>query len=242
MPPSVRTDRIDKLFFKSETQWIYDSRGAGCDGSSIWRARATAGPWRDDPRIAIRFTIIALQWLFGSTRRGNLRSWTYPRGMNTKESRTVRIMNIKACGIMVCLRSLIILQLISIAGTSLAQTPGTSIKDQLVGHWQLVSIIINGAAPYGPNPRGSMFLDASGHYLVIVLSAGNAKSISYFGTYTVNDADSSMTMRVDASSRLIADEPDAKRLVNFSGGEMTQETSPSTGRRNSIKVTWKRSD
>ena len=110
-------------------------------------------------------------------------------------------MNIKARGTVACVASLIFLALASIATAALAQTPGKSLKDQLVGHWQLVSVTIKDATPYGANPQGSMFLDADGHYSVIVLSAGNAQNISYFGTYTVNDADSSMTMHIDGSSR-----------------------------------------
>ena len=81
-----------------------------------------------------------------------------------------------------------------------------------------------------------MFLDAAGNYSVIVISAGNAKNISYFGTYTVNDADNTMTMHIDASSGINARGRDEKRTVTFNGDQMTQET-PKGG----IKITWKRS-
>ncbi len=100
---------------------------------------------------------------------------------------------------------------------------GEVAQDQLVGHWRLVSISIGDAQPYGANPQGSMFLDAGGHYSVIVVTGGGASSISYFGTYTVDDADGSMTMHIDASSRAGAAGRDEKRLVTLSGDELIVE-------------------
>ena len=91
-------------------------------------------------------------------------------------------MNIKTRGAVAGVASLVFLALASIASGALAQTPGKALKDQLVGHWRLVSVSVNGAAPYGLDPAGSMFLDAGGHYSVIVVTAGNARNIAYFGT------------------------------------------------------------
>jgi hypothetical protein len=160
--------------------------------------------------------------------------------MLSRESKRVRIMNIKARDTVAFVSSLIVLALTLFATTSFAQTPGKSIKDQLVGHWQLVSVTINDTAPYGDNPQGSMFFDADGNYSVIVLSGGNAKNISYFGTYTVNDAESMVTLHVDGSSRGNVAGHDHKRLVTFSGEELITSTPTSPGRRGSIKLTWKR--
>src|SRR6202043_182274 len=108
----------------------------------------------------------------------------------------------------------------SFGATSFAQTPAQSLKDRLVGHWQLVSVSVNNAEPYGASPQGSMFLDAGGHYSVIVITGGAAKSISYFGTYIVNDAEGSMTMHIDASSLANAVGREEARFVAFSDGEL----------------------
>ncbi len=148
-------------------------------------------------------------------------------------------MKITARGIVACLASLVILALASIATTSFAQTPSTSLKDRLVGHWQLVSVSINTTQSYGANPKGSMFLDAGGHYSVIVITGGNARSVSYFGTYTVNDADSSMTMHVDASSFANAAGRDEKRYITFSGDELIVTNQKSAGPIGPLKLTWK---
>jgi hypothetical protein len=138
------------------------------------------------------------------------------------------------------LLSLGLLALAAIGAPSLAQTPGKSVKDQLVGHWQLVSITINGTMPYGDNPQGSMFIDAAGNYSVIVITDGKARSIAYFGTYTVDDADSSMTMHIQGNSRPNTDGRDQKRIVSFSGDEMVQTNPAPAGPRAAVKVTWKR--
>jgi len=134
---------------------------------------------------------------------------------------------------------LAILMAATIGGTR-AQAAGTSIKDQLVGYWKLVSVTINDSTPYGDNPQGSMLVDVNGHYSVIVVSDGGARNISYFGTYTVNDADKTVTMHIDGSTRARADGRDQKRLVTFNGDELIEDTPP--GRRGSIKMTWRRAN
>src|ERR1700735_2850004 len=115
--------------------------------------------------------------------------------------------------------SFLFLVLISAAPRAHAQTTKAT-KDALVGHWQLVSIAVNDATPYGENPRGSMFFDAGGNYSIIVLSDGLAKNIFYFGTYTVNDADNSISLHIDGASRANADGRDLKRLVTFSADQL----------------------
>jgi hypothetical protein len=152
-------------------------------------------------------------------------------------------MKITARSISACI-SLIILALASIATPSFAQAPAKSLKDQLVGHWQLVSVTIESRTPYGPNPQGSMFLDAGGHFSVVVVSTGNARSVSYFGTYTVNDADKSMTMHVDASSggSVSAAGRDEKRLITLSGDDLIVQSQTPSGRVGPITLTWKQAN
>jgi len=145
-------------------------------------------------------------------------------------------MNIKVRGFAAFVSSLIMLTLASIGATSFAQAPAKSIKDQLVGHWQLVSVSMNNTQPYGNNPQGVMFLDAEGHFSTIVLSAGDAKNISYFGTYIFDDADNTMTIHIDGTSRGNAEGHNQKRIVSLSGDQLTLATPSGT-----VKLTWKRS-
>jgi hypothetical protein len=144
-------------------------------------------------------------------------------------------MNIPARRILAFASSLWIASLLS---TSFAQSPAKSLKDRLIGHWQLVSVTINGQTPYGANAKGSMFLDAGGHYSVVVVTAGEAKSIAYFGSYTVGDADNLVTFHVDASSRASGSERDQIRLASLNGDQLTlasQKPGPIGG----VNLTWK---
>ena len=148
-------------------------------------------------------------------------------------------MNIKTRGAIAGAASLVFLALASIASGALAQTPAKPLKDQLVGHWRLVSVSVNGATPYGPDPAGSMFLDAGGHYSVIVITAGSARNIAYFGTYTVDDSESSITMHVDATATGAGARPDVKRLVTLSGDELIVANQKGPGSGRSLELTWK---
>jgi hypothetical protein len=148
-------------------------------------------------------------------------------------------MKLTARGIVACVSSFFVL--LSAATFAVAQTPDKALKDRVVGHWQLVAVTLGGTEPYGTKPQGSMFLDAAGHYSVIVVSGGEAKTLSYFGTYTVSDADNSMTLHIEGSSNASADGRDLKRLLSFDGDTLTTDTPPSTGARGTVKLTWKRS-
>jgi hypothetical protein len=120
-----------------------------------------------------------------------------------------------------------------------------SVKDTLVGHWQLVSVSVNGRVPYGADPHGSMFLDASGHFSVIVVSDGNARSLAYFGTYTINGAEKSMVIHIEDSAG--GGTPNAagrelKRLFALNGDELSVQNELATGAAGTVTVTWKRTD
>ena len=137
---------------------------------------------------------------------------------------------------------LAMLALALIASVANAQTSAKSLRDQLVGHWGLVSVRISGTSPYGEDPRGSMFLDAAGHYSVIVITAGNARDISYFGTYTTDDAEGSMTIHVEASSIASAAGRDEKRFVTFDGDELIVSNQKPGTPPGGVTLTWKRAN
>jgi hypothetical protein len=130
---------------------------------------------------------------------------------------------------------------ISLVPPATAQTSPQSLKQRLVGHWQLVSVTANGSMPYGANPQGSMFLDAGGHFSVIVISAGNARSVAYFGTYTIDDAGNSMTFHIENSSGgggANASGRDLKRLIAFNGNQLIVSSQGPSGAAGPITVTW----
>jgi Lipocalin-like domain len=138
------------------------------------------------------------------------------------------------------LRAIIVSAFIATIPVAAALAQGSSLKDQLVGQWQLVSVGINNTRPYGDNPTGSMLLDAAGHYSIIVVSNGGARNISYYGTYTVDEANKSMTMHITGGTRANAAGRDQTRQVTVDGDQLIEQTLP--GRKSSIKMTWKRAN
>jgi len=131
------------------------------------------------------------------------------------------------------------------APSSFAQTPAQSLKQGLIGHWQLVSVSANERAPYGADPRGSMFLDAGGHFSIIVISDGDARSVAYFGTYMVSETDKLMTLHLEGSSGGGSPNSagrDLKRLVALSGDELIIQNQTAAGTAGNFKLTWKRAN
>lgn len=152
-------------------------------------------------------------------------------------------MKIVARSVTMSLSVLLILAMMFLASRSSAQEK--SLKEALIGHWQLVSVSVNGRSPYGADPHGSMFLDAAGHFSVIVVSDGNARSLAYFGTYTINDADKSMALHIEDSAG--GGTPNAagrelKRLFTLNGDQLSVQNELATGGPGAVTVTWKRAN
>lgn len=150
-------------------------------------------------------------------------------------------MKITARGICACVPLLFGLALVSPAS---AQSAAKSLKDQIVGHWQLVSVTVNGGTPYGAAPQGSMFLDAGGHLSVIVISDGAARNIAYFGTYTVDDADKTVSVHIDGSSGGSgnAGGRTLKRSVQVQGNQLVVANQTPNGAPGAVKLTWKQAN
>ena len=113
----------------------------------------------------------------------------------------------------------------------------------MVGDWKLVSVEVDTQTPYGTDPKGSMFLDAAGHFSVIVVSDGKARSLAYFGTYSVDDTDKSMTMHVEAGSGgggMDFAGRDVKRLIGLNGDELIVQSENASGAAGGVKLTWKK--
>ena len=129
------------------------------------------------------------------------------------------------------------LGLMLLTGNAFAQQK--SIKEQLVGTWMLTSweqTNKDGSKlqRYGSNPKGYNIFDANGRFFMMFahpdvpkIASGNpatatseeAKAIvsgvvSYYGTYTVDEANKGITLRVEASSLPNQLGVDQKRTIN----------------------------
>jgi hypothetical protein len=142
-----------------------------------------------------------------------------------------------------------------------------SMKDLLVGSWTLLladDIKEDGThvPGFGPNPDGSLIFTADGHYSLQIIryarpafaakdplkgTADENKAaiqgmISHFGTYTVDEANKTVTFRVAASSFPNWDATTQKREVTAIGDEvlMYNTPAPSTSGYVRAELAWKK--
>jgi len=137
-------------------------------------------------------------------------------------------------------------------------------KEQLAGAWSLVSIEFvrpdgSRSSTFGANPRGIAFFDASGHYIISVMRSDRPKyasnnfaegtaeenkataqgTITYFGRYSVSEADRIIAIHIEGSSFPNWDGADQKRLFVLSGDEL-KLISPAASGAGTAEVVWKR--
>ncbi len=115
-----------------------------------------------------------------------------------------------------------------VLGTTLASAHAVAaptLADQLVGTWRYVSVDTvrpDGSREpmYGPHPQGVAMFDRSGHYILLTARpdlpkfASNNRmaatpeeyktiaqgAIAHFGRYTVNEAEQTITFRIETST------------------------------------------
>jgi hypothetical protein len=149
-----------------------------------------------------------------------------------------------------------------LAGNAVAQQK--SLKEQLTGTWSLVSItskLPDGSKsdPYGSNPKGVLSLENNGRLSFIITASNLPKfasnnratgtadenkavvqgSIGYFGTYTVDAADKSYTIRVEGSTFPNSTGLSQKRMVAISGDDL-MITNPAGTAGGTAESKWKR--
>jgi hypothetical protein len=131
------------------------------------------------------------------------------------------------------------------AGVPLAQQK--TLKDQIVGTWVMVSNVTtrpdgSKVDTFGPNPKGITVFDSGGRVTVVVTRsdlpkfASNSRaggsadenkavvqgSIAYYGTYSVNEAEKSLTIQIEAGTYPNWIGTTTKRTIVLSEDELTQ--------------------
>jgi hypothetical protein len=121
-----------------------------------------------------------------------------------------------------------------------------SLQDQLVGTWTLVSQEItplNGAKRQIANPKGILMFDAGGRYCYFLVRGDRPKYRSpgaptteeiaatvrdyvagNFGTWSVNEADKTLTRRYEGAVNPNNEGTEAKTTVSLSGDELRLTT------------------
>lgn len=145
---------------------------------------------------------------------------------------------------------------------AVAQSP----KEQIVGAWTLVSadsVRPDGSKVevFGSNPKGIVILSRDGHFALVQMRAelpriaGNSRdqgtaeenkaivqgSIAYFGTYSVNEADKVITLKLEGSTFAnILGAGEQKRLITSLTPDELKFTNPRTPSGATLEVGWKR--
>jgi hypothetical protein len=145
-------------------------------------------------------------------------------------------------------------------GTTAGQS-AKSDKERFVGTWTLVSLTSDegDALPFGPNPKGTMMVDANGRFAVTVMRAdlpnfssnnrisGTLEenraviqgSIAYFGTYSIDEATHVLTVDIEGSTFPNFTGGRQTRILSFNGDKVTYfNPTPSMG--GTAKATYKR--
>lgn len=142
-----------------------------------------------------------------------------------------------------------------------------SLKEQIVGAWTRVSTkykFPDGKTTdtFGSNAKGMMILDAAGHVVFVTMRSDLPKfaskdrtkgtpeenkavvtgSFTYFGTYTVNEADRTYTVHYEGSTFPNFDGIDAKRTIAaLTADELKYENPVTTiGQGVVVEAVWKR--
>jgi hypothetical protein len=147
---------------------------------------------------------------------------------------------------------------------SSAEVNAQTTKKDLVGAWILVSITLERDGKktdfYGPNPQGQATYEANGRLSVIItrsdLPAFESKnrelgtpeenkavvqgSIAYFGSYSVNESDKTITFHIESCSFPNWNGIDRKVSFEISGDELHIASPTSSIGTGSNQQVWKR--
>ena len=134
------------------------------------------------------------------------------------------------------------------------------LKEQLVGTWTLVSsdqVLPDGSKlkQFGSNPKGINVFDANGRFFIMVASADNSKiaskedvggltvkSIAYYGTYIVNEAERVAILHLEASTFPNQIGTDQKRSIIFLTADELKYSYPAATPGVRVHQGWKRAE
>ena len=140
-----------------------------------------------------------------------------------------------------------------------------SLKDQILGTWTAVeinNILEDGSKvqSYGPSPNGVLMLDAQGHFSLVLIRSDLPKfassnrdtgtpeenkavvqgSIANYGTYSLNDADRTLVLRIHNSSFPNWRGTEQKRIIAAISQHELKWLNPAASNGGTAQIVWKR--
>ena len=149
--------------------------------------------------------------------------------------------------------------------TGIAVAQKKSVKEQLVGTWLVVAVdnVRPGGSrfqAFGPNPKGILMFDANGWFSFQLAQPGRPKfasdnrlqgtaeenkatvqgSLSYYGNFSVDEADRVLHLYIESSSWPNFDGIDNKRIITSLSDDELKWYSPAGSIGTTVEVVWKR--
>ena len=158
--------------------------------------------------------------------------------------------------------TILVVSMLALSSSSGIAQP-KSLKDDLVGSWKFVTSTSkrdDDSPTWGHDPVGSLIFTDNGRFSLQIMRSDRPKyksntrmrgslienqattrgTLSYFGTYDVNDSNHTVTFHILGSSFPNYNETDQNRTVTLAGDELKIENpSPSRGRGPTFQ-TWER--
>jgi lipocalin-like protein len=152
-----------------------------------------------------------------------------------------------------------LLGLTLVPGAALSQQK--SLKEQLVGTWEFVSSNAkrgDGSPLWGQNPKGLFIITTDGHFSWQVFRSDRPNftdrlkatadeykttmlgSLAYFGTYSVNEVEKTITFITEGSTFPHSEGETLKRIVTKLTPDELVYTNPTTTTGAQVEAVWKR--
>jgi Lipocalin-like domain len=167
-----------------------------------------------------------------------------------------------AIGITAAVAAALLLYASALKPEAAVAEPDTSTRTRMVGTWTLISLTGEDATkpgPFGTAPKGTMMVDADGHFSIIIRRADLPRiasnnrltatpeegqtivksSIGYFGTLTFNGG-AEVTAHIESSTFANADGENQRRVVTFRDDEMEYANYQSSFGASVAKALWRR--
>jgi hypothetical protein len=147
-----------------------------------------------------------------------------------------------------------------------AASQQSSIRDQIIGAWTLVAAVNERADgskvdQFGPNPKGIIIFAREGYFSLFQSQAEVPKlagsdrakvtpdeamavvraAIAYYGTYSVNEAEKILSVRIEGSTFAnLAGGGEQKRIITSLTANELKFTNPRTPNGSTLHTVWKR--
>jgi len=151
------------------------------------------------------------------------------------------------------------------AGAAVAQGKAKTVAEQFVGTWTLVELFYTThdgtrVNSFGSDPRGRLRLEADGSFTLQIMRSGLPKfksnnreqgtdeenravvqgTVSYYGTYSVDEKDKIFAVHIEACSYPNFDGADQQRPFTLKGDILTFTNKNSSVAGSSVQQTWRR--